>query len=79
MWRSIFMALGITFCIVGVECMVFDEAVIAKPALMSGAEAGGATAQQPIQTKEWMPWSFLFAGAVIILYTITLPKRFHQG
>jgi hypothetical protein len=34
---------------------------------------GGA--KREIQTEEWMPWSFLGAGSVIILYTITIPRR----
>ena len=27
------------------------------------------------QTKEWMPWSLLAAGAIIVLYTYSMPKR----
>jgi len=78
MWRSVFLAVGITLCIVGLECLVIDEAVIAKPTVAAAsAEAGNA--QQQFQTKEWMPWTFMSTGAVIILYSITLPKRFNQG
>ena len=75
MWRSLFLAIGITFCILGLECMVIDEAVIARSPATSAITEGG---RRQIRTQEWMPWSFLSAGAVIILYTITLPKRF-QG
>jgi hypothetical protein len=28
------------------------------------------------KTREWMPWTFISTGAVVILYSITLPKRF---
>jgi hypothetical protein len=78
MWRSVFLALGITLCIVGLECLVVDEAVIAKPGAAEASVSSEAVQQNQIKTREWMPWSFLSAGAVIILYTITLPKRF-QG
>lgn len=79
MWRSIFLAIGVMFCILGLECLVVDEAVLASPNGGSGtatamdAYTGGA---RQIKTEEWMPWSFLGAGTVIILYSITIPKRF---
>ena len=25
--------------------------------------------------KDWMPWSLLAAGAIVVIYTFTLPKR----
>ena len=84
MWRSVFLAIGVTFCILGLECMVVDEAVLANTVLGSRTAAAmdfyrmGAESHQ-IRTEEWMPWSFLGAGAVIILYSINLPKRFQAG
>jgi hypothetical protein len=85
MWRSVFLAIGITLCIVGFECLFVDGAVLAKPAEpqtpagMADAALGiGQPQSHEIKMKEWMPWSFLGAGAVIILYTINLPRRF-QG
>ena len=80
MWRSIFLAIGITLCIVGAECTVVDEAVVAKPVISRVLSSDASTVYpNPVEMKEWMPWSFLSAGVVIILYTITLPKRFNQG
>jgi hypothetical protein len=76
MWRSIFLALGITLCIVGAECLVIEEAVIAKSNPLPAAIPGRDHLPSRIKTREWMPWVFLSAGAVTILYTITLPKRF---
>ena len=84
MWRSVFLAIGVTCCIIGLECMVVDEAVLANSFLGSRAAnamdfyRGGAQTHQ-IRTEEWMPWSFLAVGAVIILYSITLPKRFQTA
>lgn len=81
MWRSLFLAIGITLCIVGVECMFIEEAVLAKsvaeraPAAAVDGSLSTGGAKREIQTKEWMPWSFLGVGAVIILYTITIPRR----
>jgi hypothetical protein len=28
-----------------------------------------------IEVREWMPFSFVGAGIVIILYTVTIPRR----
>jgi hypothetical protein len=81
MWRSVFLAIGVTFCILGAECLVVDEAVLANTVVGSGATAvmdayTGAADPRQIKTEEWMPWSFLGLGSVIILYSITIPKRF---
>jgi hypothetical protein len=82
MWRSFFLAMGISLCILGVECLFIDEAVLAKSiaAPANAVTADGALVpgggQRRIRTQEWMPWSFLGTGAVIILYTITIPRRF---
>lgn len=76
MWRSIFLAIGITCCIVGLECLVIEEAVIAQPPARATLASGDGGAVKEFKTQEWMPWSFMSAGAVVILYTITLPKRF---
>ena len=81
MWRSVFLAIGITLCIFGVECMFIDEAVLAKSvashapaASVDGTLSTGGSKRQ-IKTEEWMPWAFLGMGAVIISYTITIPRR----
>lgn len=81
MWRSVFLAIGVTFCILGLECLAVDEAVLADTVAGSGAAAvmdaySGAADPHQIKTEEWMPWSFLGLGSVIILYSITIPKRF---
>jgi hypothetical protein len=81
MWRSIFSAIGITLCILGAECLVVDEAVLAEPMaprapIVASYGTIGRGMQREIKTKEWMPWSFTIAGVVIIIYTFTLPRRF---
>ena len=38
-----------------------------------------ARSQQPkqrtYQTKEWMPWSLLAAGTIVVLYSYSLPRK----
>jgi hypothetical protein len=81
MWRALFLALGIWLCILGVECLVVEKAVLADsiaappPLLSADGTFSAPGTRQEIDTREWMPWTFLGLGVVIILYTITLPKR----
>jgi len=83
MWRSVFLAIGVTFCILGLEGLAVDGAVLADSFLGNRAAAmdfsSMAAGTREIRTEEWMPWSFLATGAVIILYSITLPKRFQTA
>lgn len=84
MWKAIFLALGIVLCIMGAECMVIEKAVFAKspdeqqqsaPATFLLAPAPEPPPPNEIKPAEWAPWSLLSSGAVIILYSITLPRR----
>ena len=81
MWRAFFSAVGITLCILGLECFFVEKAVLAQsPDAVKTRPSTVALLQTPeppkaIETKEWMPWSFLSLGTIVILYSVTLPKR----
>ena len=81
MWRAYFLALGMWLCLLGVQCLVIERAVLAdavvSPApLLSADGTFTAPGTRPeIETREWMPFTFLGMGIVIILYTFTIPKR----
>ncbi len=77
MWKSFFLAVGISVCILGGECMVIEKAVLAAgktaPANnQEGALTGGTRDYTP---PDWMPWTLLSVGAVVILYSFTIPRR----
>ncbi|MEM6363755.1 MAG: hypothetical protein AAF539_05430 [Planctomycetota bacterium] len=84
MWRSLFMAVGIMVILVGAESLLIDEAVV-YAAGESTAVDFMDPAMQPAQvTKTWspserFPWAMLAGGAVIVLYAVTLPKRWHRA
>jgi hypothetical protein len=71
MWRSLFLALGAYTCLLGVEALAIDKAVFKKP----------ADGQPPIIDREeivppeWAPWSLMASGAVVVLYSFTIPRR----
>jgi hypothetical protein len=88
MWRSLFLAVAISLCILGVECLLINKAVLSKqvpieaPATSSydyldPLLAGPAEPQMTnkvIHPPEWAPWSLLSSGAVVMLYALSLKK-----
>lgn len=84
MWRALFLAIGIFLCILGAECLVVDRFVMASdqppisaetPATLFGAPPSAPLATQDIEPPNWAPWSFLSAGAVVILYALTINRQ----
>lgn len=69
MWRSLFLALGAYCCLLGVEALAIERAVLK-------AETTGTTsARKEIVPPDWAPWSLLAGGAVVMLYSFSIPKR----
>ena len=85
MWRSFFLAVGIMLLIVGVECLLIDSATLFSASQSSAADfvdpsrpAGPST--KVIAPSEWVPWTLLSSGAIVVIYAVTLPKRWgHAG
>lgn len=82
MWRAFFLAIGIYACVIGAECMVVERFVMAgeRPQQpVSPIPVFGATPfqkpQREVVPPEWAPWSLMSAGAVVILYSLTLNKQ----
>jgi hypothetical protein len=77
MIRSFFLAIGIFALILGAESLVIDKVVLApnQEATMQGFTERMATGQREVVPPEWAPWSLLSAGAVVILYSFTLPQK----
>lgn len=81
MIRSFFLAVGIFAIILGVECLILDKAVLApsQDATASGFVERMASGQREFTPPEWAAWSLLSAGAVVILYSITLTQKAKSG
>jgi len=77
MWRALFLSLGVYCVMLGLECLFIDKAVLNA----SQESSPKATAQRllpahrEVVPPEWAPWSLLSGGAVVILYTFTIPKK----
>jgi hypothetical protein len=69
MWRALFLAVGITVTILGVEFLAVDKAVLHR----TNKETGKRTTHV-IQPPEWVPWSLLSAGTVVVLYSFSIRR-----
>ena len=81
MIRSFFLSVGLFALILGGECLVLDRAILAasKESTIEGFAERMATTQREIAPPEWAPWSLLSVGAVVILYSFTLPQKLKTG
>lgn len=71
MWRAFFLAVGAYCCLLGVEALAVDEAVL-KPKTRNGEVVAES---RKIDPPEWAPWSLMAGGAVVVLYSFTIPRR----
>ncbi len=77
MLRAFFLAIGMSAFILGLECLVIDKAVL-QPSRDNSASAVAqqiAPTVREVSPPEWAPWSLLSGGAVVILYSFTLPAN----
>ncbi|TWT46563.1 hypothetical protein Pla111_16590 [Botrimarina hoheduenensis] len=70
MWRSFFLAIGVYCCLLGLEALAINRAVL-KPQVRSGQVVSPSRNVTP---PEWAPWSLLSGGAVVVLYSLTLHR-----
>jgi hypothetical protein len=84
MWRALFLSIAIALCLLGLECLVIDRAVLNVPAPASSsysldpndplATTPPTPGKRTIQAAEWHPWTLLSVGSVLMLYTVSLRK-----
>ena len=83
MFRSFWLAVGISLCILGGECLIFEKAVLAGVSSQTTAVTSVPnpfadsmqTRAREIVPPEWAPWGLMSAGAVIILYAFNISRR----
>jgi hypothetical protein len=69
MWRSFFLAVGAYVCILGLQSLAVERAVLKADV------AGSTSLGREVVPPDWAPWSLLGAGAVVVLYSFTIPRR----
>jgi len=80
MWRSLFLALGIILCILGAECLLMEKVVL-KADNVPVAKSAALFLREPLpETREIVPpehapWTLMSFGAVVVLYSYSIPRR----
>ncbi len=79
MWRSFFLALGIFLCILGAECLAVQKFVLKARATAEQSDSWLSSPrvgpQKEVIPRDWAPWSLMSTGAVVCLYSYTIPRR----
>jgi hypothetical protein len=73
MWRSFFLAIGAYCCLLGVEALAVEKAVVK----VNPGQAQSAVRE--VIPPDWAPWSLLGTGAVVVLYSFSIPQRVGGG
>lgn len=71
MWRSFFLAVGAYTCLLGLEAMAIQKAVM-KPQVRAEQVIRPA---RDVVPPEWAPWSLLAGGTIVVLYSLTLMRH----
>lgn len=84
MWRALFLAMGFFVMLLGVECLGVERMTLKMrdppppPSSPFENQAQTGPAKQ-IQPPPWAPWSLLSSGAVMCIYSFTIPRRVAGG
>ncbi len=80
MWRALFLATGIYLLLAGLQCLGVESATLVfrdppPKATSFFEEAPRQGPKKAFTPPPWAPWSLMSTGAVVCLYSFTLPKR----
>ena len=85
MWRAFFLAVGISLVIIGGQCLIVEKVVLARgadfaqvqdnPYLFGSQDSAANSNGKDIVPPDWAPWSLMAAGAVVMIYSFTVPRR----
>ena len=82
MWRAFFLAIGFSLVILGAEFMAVEQVVLYEPPSSGGALAAITTmtstqivSATTLAPPEWAPWCLFSVGAVVMIYSFTIPMR----
>ena len=77
MFRALVLSIGLFICLVGIECLFVETAVltIADFSAASLADSSLAPASFVISPPAWAPWGLLIGGSMVMIYSLTLTRR----
>lgn len=80
MWRAFFLAIGFFLMLLGVQCLGVEKVNLRirekPPAPVSPFDTPPAEGGfKQLNPPPWAPWSLMSSGAVMCLYSFTIPRR----
>jgi len=79
MMRALFLGIGFYLMIAGLQCMAVDRVfwrASGEPApTMIPFQKPAAPQPKEFPPAPWVPWSLLTTGAVVCLYSFSIPAR----
>jgi hypothetical protein len=82
MWRALFLAVGVFLVLLGLQCLGVQKFILKarEPVLQQQTFVWRAQTPQLGPKKElipppWAPWSLMSTGAVVCLYSFSIPSR----
>ena len=82
MWRAFFLAVGLFVALFGAQCLGVQKFVLkarrpilTPPDVVLRAETPQLGPKKEFVPPPWAPWSLMSTGAVVCLYSFTIPSR----
>ena len=83
MWRALFLAIGVYLILLGVQCLGVEKFVLkSRQPVVQQAQPFLFVPREPqlgphkeVTPPAWAPWSLMSTGAVVCLYSFTVPAR----
>lgn len=84
MWRALFLAIGVSIFLVGVQFLGVEKVVLKLKGEPPPQTSPFDTEVKPappisIVPAPWAPYSLMACGAVVCLYSFTIPRRLSGG
>ena len=77
MWRALFLAVGVFLVLLGVQCLGVEKFTLNRhePGVASATGETKPGPQKEVNPPPWAPWSLMSTGAVVCLYSFSIPSR----
>jgi hypothetical protein len=82
MWRALFLAIGVYLILLGAQCLGVQKFILKSRERATQGTSPVAVAQQDelgpqkeVVPPPWAPWSLMSTGAVVCLYSFSIPAR----
>jgi len=88
MWRALFLAVGVYLVLLGAQCLGVEKFILKarRPVAQQPHQAylfaplkPQLGPQKEIIPPPWAPWSLMSTGAVVCLYSFSIPARINGG